>query len=351
VNNFFESYVGLGLQETKISREDLFVQSKFVSLPHHKPFSPPYPKYEGDDAYEACHLSLLRSLEHLQTPYIDAFLVNAPEITLKPMLSLLSLLQKLKEQGLVRYTGLCNIATVDILMHLHQIVPGAIDIVQNPIHSPWDPEYKIHQYCRKNGIQYNNFHTLTSSDRIVKGDVLKNIAADRRIAPEVAFLQYCVQSGITPLVGARSQKNLLSSYPIANGDLEPLQREHMRAISRQMAEQSIINRYRGATLLERRQKELRKEQGREKMKADQGKQMQETIAQREAQEQEIVDKAKDRAKALAAKFRAEVEEQAAQEEKLENELRDRLRRLPTKTEPRRSDQDEAEDSPFPTEEG
>src|SRR5271169_1336210 len=115
VNNFFESYVGLALQTTRVPREDLFIQTKFVSLPHHKPFIPPYPPYEGNNADEACQLSLLRSLEHLQTTYIDSFLINAPEITLSPMLSLLNVIQNAKQQGLVRYTGICNVATVDIL--------------------------------------------------------------------------------------------------------------------------------------------------------------------------------------------------------------------------------------------
>jgi diketogulonate reductase-like aldo/keto reductase len=331
VTNFFESYTGVVLQETEIPRQDLFVQSKFVSIPHHKPLTLPYPKYEGDNADESCHLSFLRSLEHLQTPYLDAFLINAPELTLRPMLSLLNLLQKLKAQGLVRYTGLCNVATVDILMHLHQAVPGAIEIVQNPMHSPWDPEYKVHQYCRKTGIQYNTFYTLTGSDRIVRGTVLKTIAAELGVTPEVAFLQYCVQSDITPLVGARSRRNLYATFPVAAGDMQPLQRNHLRAISREFAEQSVINRYRAATLLERRQKQLKQEQGQEKMLADQGKQMQESIATREAREQEIVEKAKDRAKALAAKLRAEAEEQAEREEQLQNVLRDRLRNRPKPT--------------------
>src|SRR5947207_6804287 len=190
-----------------VLREDLFVQTKFVSLPHHKPFAPPYPLYHGNHADEACQLSLLRSLVNLQTTYIDAFLINAPEITLTPMLSLLNLLQKAKEQGKIRYSGLCNVATVDILRHLNNTIPGAIQIVQNPLHSPWDPEYKILQYCRENGIQYNTFHTLTRSDRILQDDVMQFIAAEKERSPQLIFLQFCVQSDITPADGARSQKN------------------------------------------------------------------------------------------------------------------------------------------------
>ena len=321
VNNFFESYVGETLKETRVPREDLFVQTKFVSQPHHKPFTPPYPPYPGNNADEACQLSLLRSLENLQTTYVDAFLINAPEITLTPMLSLLNILQNAKEQGTIRYSGLCNVATVDILRHLNNTLPGAIQIVQNPLHSPWDPEYKILQYCRENGIQYCTFHTLTTSDRILQDSLMKFIAAEIETPPQLVFLQFCVQSDITPLVGARSQRNLLSVLPIANGEFEPLAREHMRAISRLLAEQTVINRYRSAALLARRQKELRWEKGREKMQVDQRRQLQERMAVREEREQEIVEQAKARAKAFAEKLKAEAVAEAVREKAQEEKPR------------------------------
>ena len=305
MKNSFETYVGMSLSQTTIPREDLFVQSKFVSQPHHTPFNPPYPPYEGQNAEEACHLSFLRSLENLKTMYLDAFLVNAPEITGDSMAALLNLLLRLKAEKRVRYTGLCNIASVDTLSYLHEAVPGAIQIVQNPLHSPWDPEYKIPRYCRENGIQYNTFYTLTGSDRIVRNPTTESIAEERNITAQQVFLQYCVQSQITPLVGARSQKNLLSSLAIANGEVDPLPNEDMKALSRLMAEQSVINRYRGAILLERQMKQLKKEKGREKMRSDQARFLQDALAERERGEQEVVQKAKERAKKLADQLREE----------------------------------------------
>lgn len=317
VTNFFEAHVGLALADAKVPREDLFVQTKFVSQKHHVPFPPPYPVYEGNDVNSACQLSLLRSLENLQTSYIDAFLINSPEVTLHPMLSLLNVVQQMKTQGYVRYSGLCNIATVDILRQLHQTVPDAVQIVQNPLHSPWDPEYKIPQYCRENGIQYNTFYTLTSSDRIIQDNGIRLIAAQMKTTPETVFLQFCVQSDITPLVGSRSKKNLLADWPIASGTSQLLSNDSMRVISRLMAEQTIINRYRSATLLARRQKQLKREKGLKKMLVDQGKQLQKSIATRLDQEQEIVEAAKERARALANTLRMETE----YEKKVDGELR------------------------------
>jgi hypothetical protein len=114
-----------------------------------------------------------------------------------------------------------------------------------------------------------------------------------------------VQSQITPLVGARSQKNLLSSLAIANGEVDPLPNEDMKALSRLMAEQSVINRYRGATLLERQMKQLKKDKGRKKMRSDQARFLQDALAERERGEQEVVQKAKERAKKLADQLREE----------------------------------------------
>ena len=312
---FFESYVGEVLAETHIPREDLFIQTKFVSLPLHKPFAPPYPPYEGKNANEACQISLFRSLENLKTTYVDAFLINAPDLTVTPMTALLKVLQNVKSQQLARYTGLCNIPTVHVLEFLHKRAPEVIQLIQNPFHSPWDPEYKIPDYCRENGIQYNTFYTLTTSDRIINDPRAKSMAAEREIPPIISFLQYCVQSDITPLIGARSEKNLQSVMPVATGEVEPLTAGQLRRYSRLMAEQTVINRYRSVTLLRRQERQLKAKQGREKMTEDQKAQLLESIAERERKEQEIVESAKVRAKAMADRLRAEAAVAQAEQER------------------------------------
>jgi diketogulonate reductase-like aldo/keto reductase len=285
------------------------VQTQFVSQEQHKPVLPPYPYYEGSNADEACQLSLLRSLENLKTSYVDAFLVNAPNITVAPMLSLLNILLLVKKRGLARFTGLSNVATVEILEHLHKAVPEAIQIVQNPLHSSWDPEYKVHRYCRKNGIQYNTFHTLTVSDRIVDHDIMRSIASSNGVTPKVAFLQYCVQSDIVPLVGARRALHLQADFPIATGETQPLSRDQMRAVSRLMAEQTIINQYRAAAQLERARKLARKQKGTEKMRVDQEQKLLKVYAATEAEEQKIVEMAKETIKELTEKELALEEQQ------------------------------------------
>jgi diketogulonate reductase-like aldo/keto reductase len=286
------------LAEANVPREDLFIQTKFVTPSHHRPFTPPYPLYGHEKLEDVCQLSLYRSLEHLQTMYVDAFLVNAPELPAKPMTALLQTLLNLKDRGIVRYTGICNVATVEILEHLHNSAPRAIDIVQNPLHSHWDSQYRIPQYCRSNGIHYHTFHTLTSSDRIIKDPSLLSISTETGVTPQVVFLQYCIQSGMTPLVGATNTDHLRADLPLANSQLPPLTQSHLKLISRLMAEQIVINVYRGASFYENDRISWKRENGREKMKMNQEKQTQDSVIRTLTAEQEIVEKAKARIKAL-----------------------------------------------------
>ena len=75
-----------------------------------------------------------------------------------------------------------------------------------------------------------------------------------------------------------------------------------------MAEQSIINRFRGAKLLERRNREMKKKRGTQKMRSDQAKYLQATYVQREQDEQQVVERAKTRAEVLAEKLRKDLQE-------------------------------------------
>jgi diketogulonate reductase-like aldo/keto reductase len=298
VNKYYESHVGSVLSQNIVPRKDLFVQTKFVSLPHHGPFSPPYPKYEGQNCTEALQLSLFRSLENLQTNYVDAFLINAPELDAESLTSLLEQLRQFQKQGLVRYGGVCNIRSLRILTELHDAFPDTLQIVQNPLHSPWDPRYKLPRYCRLNGIQYNTFDTLNGSARVLESDSIKRISHQIRSTPHMVFLQYCIQSGITPLGGSRYPHTLKSILSLANGEWPELSDKDMTLISRLMAGQKAINARRRVSLMQRQSKQVRREKGLEKMKADQQQQLLETIEERDLSEQKLVEIAKARARAL-----------------------------------------------------
>ena len=322
VKHFFEHYVGKALSETTVPREDLFVQTKFVTQEHHKPFTLPYPRYEEPYPFEACVLSYFRSLENLKTDYIDAFLVHAPELTADSMVPLLQTVMKLKQRGRIRYTGISNVPTVQILKFLNEQVPGVVQIVQNPLHVAWDPEYKISQYCREHGIQYNTFHTLTTSDRFLESALLQQIAKQRRSTPQQIFLQFCIEIGITPLIGARSVANLTSCLRLANGAFGALSFDQKRGIVKFLAEQAIINRQRSAFILEKRSRELRTERKLEKREELQQlrAEIAEETAEEDAQEQELINaaKMKARAKAFAQRLYAEAGFQHATEDEQEH---------------------------------
>jgi len=313
---FLEEYAGRALETNKFPRQHLFVQSKFVSLPHHRPLVSPYTPYTSDPGKvaDACQVSFYRTLENLRTSYVDAFLVYAPELTVTPMLSLLNVLQKLKQQGRIRFAGLSNVLTVDILRHLDDQVPGVIEIVQNPLHSPWDPEYKVWKYCRDHRIAFHSYQTLTSSHRILQDGTMKHIAECQKCSPQVVLLQYCHRSGITPILGPTTQKNLESTLQLARGEIDDLPDDHIRSLSRLFAEETVINRYRGASLLVRQAREQQMKARVMEKESNPPVMSEERLRQGLAEEQSFVEAARARAKAFAEMLR-EREEMEVKETK------------------------------------
>jgi diketogulonate reductase-like aldo/keto reductase len=311
VNVFLEEYVGRTLETNKFPRQHLFVQTKFVSLPHHHPLVSPYTPYEAEKVADACRLSFYRSLENLRTTYVDAFLIYAPELTVTPMLSLLEVLRKLKQEGRVRFTGLSNVLTVDILRHLHERVPGVIDIIQNPFHSTWDPEYKVWHYCRENGIGVHSYHTLTSSGRMLHSPIMNQIAEYQHCTPEVVLLQYCHRSGITPILGPTNQRNLEEVLLVARGVTQNLPDDHVKALSRLFAEESVINRYRAASLLLREAKVLQKKQKSSQKETNRRIKSEKRLLDGVAEEQSLVEAARARAAELAESLRIREEAQTS----------------------------------------
>jgi diketogulonate reductase-like aldo/keto reductase len=299
VKNFSEDIAGRALAECRIPREDLFLQSKFVSMPFHDPLLPPYPPYEEQNIEEACKISLYKSLENLRTQYLDSFLINAPDLTAEPMERLLNVLHEFKQLRRIRYSGICNVTTVEIMEYLHKSVPEAIQIVQNPLHSVTDPEYKVQLYCRNHGIHYNTFYTLVSGDRIIFSDTLDAISQVRNTTPQIVFLQFCIQLGVTPLIGPRSTESLVGTYnTLVQGTFEPLSRDHMIAITRLMAEQSVINIHRSSFKDSRRRQELEKQRVLERRDAKMYKEWEEKKQKLLKEEDEIIEAAKRRIKLM-----------------------------------------------------
>jgi diketogulonate reductase-like aldo/keto reductase len=140
---------------------------------------------------------------------------------------------------------------------------------------------------------------------------MNQIAEYQQCSPEVVLLQYCHRSGITPILGPTNRRNLKDVLLVARGVTQNLPDDHVKALSRLFAEESVINRYRAASLLLREAKELQKKQRSSQKETNQRKKSEKRLLDGVAEEQSLVEAARARAAELAESLRVQEEVQTA----------------------------------------
>ncbi|WP_405198527.1 aldo/keto reductase [Christiangramia sp. LLG6405-1] len=148
-----------------IKREDVWVTSKLWNNAHKK-----------EDVIPA----LKQTLKDLQLEYLDLYLIHWP-VAFKPDVSFpekaedfLSLeevplietwteMVKAKEQGLVKHIGVSNFS-IEKLEELMNDTDHAPEMNQVELH-PYLQQYKLLEFCSKNGINVTGYSPLGSGDR------------------------------------------------------------------------------------------------------------------------------------------------------------------------------------------
>ena len=103
------------------------------------------PSLSGDAVQEACE----RSLQRLQTDYIDLYQIHWPSRT-TPLAETMEALERLREQGKVRAIGVCNFGVGDLS---NLLAIGWAETDQLPYSLLWRAiEYQIRQKCLDEGI-------------------------------------------------------------------------------------------------------------------------------------------------------------------------------------------------------
>ncbi|PWN18469.1 aldo-keto reductase [Microstroma glucosiphilum] len=184
------------------------------------------------------HASLARSLELLQTDYVDLFYIHRPDRALG-IEDTMKGLKELKESGKIRHIGVSEF-NQDELVRAHKIVP--ISAVQIEV-SPWTPEPLYNgtlEWCKKEGVALVPYSPLgrgflagkfkseddIADDDFRKGnerfqgenfkknlelvDDIKKIAAKRSATPGQICLAWLLAQGpnVFPIPGTTKAQNM-----------------------------------------------------------------------------------------------------------------------------------------------
>ncbi len=172
-----------------------------------------------------------KSLERLKTDYIDIYLLHFKPSS-PPLTEIAETLEELKEEGLIKKWGVCNVNTGDLnTLVKNKLKPYCLQFKYNPLFTK--PEKSVIPYCRKYKIKFyaysplerglltgkyreNNFdreddRRFLKKEKLerfkVLGERLKTIASKYSLTIPQFVLIYMKTKGIDGIIiGARTKK-------------------------------------------------------------------------------------------------------------------------------------------------
>jgi 2,5-diketo-D-gluconate reductase A len=198
-----EASVGQGLRESGVSREEVFITTKF------------FPARE-DPVAEA-----ERSLSRLGVDHVDLYIVHWPQGG--PTWAWPGM-ERAREAGYARSIGVSNFG-VDELRQLlaTATVPPVVDQVQ---FSPFEYREALLDSCRQRGIALEAYSPL-GTGRHLTSDAVVRIARRHGRTPAQVLLRWCVERGIPVIPKSTHRERIdenaqLFDFRLSNDDIDEL---------------------------------------------------------------------------------------------------------------------------------
>ena len=222
--HYFEAAVGSAVAawraEGKGQREDLFLQTKFTSLggqDHRLPYD-----RRADPATQV-EQSFASSLEHLQTSYVDSYVLHGPSSRrglADEDWDVWRAMERLHAKGLARALGVSNVL-LEQLVTLHQCSMVKPAFVQNRCFavSGWDRD--VRAFCTEQGLGYQGFSLLTANARELASPAVLRAAQRSGRTPAQVVFRFALQAGMIPLTGTSSPAHMREDLACLDFALEP----------------------------------------------------------------------------------------------------------------------------------
>ena len=217
--HYYEAGVGAALAAAGRARDELFLQTKFThraGQDHRLPYDP-----EASPA-DQVQQSFASSLEHLQTEYVDSYVLHGPqyrrglsEVDWQVWVAM----EAIYAAGQTRFLGVSNVSLeqLELLCSRAEVMPA---FVQNRCYARtgWDRE--VRAFCQANDIVYQGFSLLTANGRELNSPPVQQIAERSGLTlAQVAFC-FALQVGMLPLTGTSSPQHMREDLLCLERELE-----------------------------------------------------------------------------------------------------------------------------------
>ena len=171
-----EEGVGRGIKASGIPREDIFLITKVEN------------NHQG---YINTYKAFYKSLEHLQTDYIDLYLIHWPKG--RKSVETWKAMEELYKKGLIRAIGVSNFK----IHHLEYLLPhcNVIPLVNQVEFNPHHAQPQLYNYCKSKNIQLQAWGPLMEGKIVKIPEIIELSKKYNKTAAQIV-LRWDLQKGV-----------------------------------------------------------------------------------------------------------------------------------------------------------
>ncbi|MFL6600504.1 MAG: aldo/keto reductase family protein [Steroidobacteraceae bacterium] len=204
--------VAMALAAGGVTRDELYLQTKFTPLSGQDPQRIPYdPKAPiAQQVAQSCEVSL----RNLRTDRLDCLVLHSPLPTLRQTLETWRAMEALVDAAKASQLGISNCYQLRHLESLYSEARIKPAVLQNRFHADTHYDDELRAYCRKTNIIYQSFWTLTANPHILTHRAVTALADQYRRTTAQILFRYLTQIGVAPLSGTHSQRHMSDDLAI-----------------------------------------------------------------------------------------------------------------------------------------
>lgn len=208
-----EKEVGDAVKESEVAREDIFLISK---------------NWVSNAGYDKTIKAVNKSLEDMQTDYLDLFLIHQPY---GDYYGSYRALQDLQKEGKLLSIGLSNFDSarmIDLVMN-NDVVPQVNQIET----TPYFQQYEANEYLEKMGILHQAWGPLSEGmDNLFENPILVEIAEKYSKSTPQIILRWLIDRNIAGICKSMKRERMLQNIDIFDFELTNSEIKKIREIDR-----------------------------------------------------------------------------------------------------------------------
>lgn len=216
-----EEIIGQAVRESGIPRRDIFITTKL---------------YRPSTSYQKAEAGIERSLNKLQTDYIDLLLIHEPY---ENVLEMYQAFKEAYQDGKVRAIGISNFGKRQYERFLKdcEIIP-AVDQVESHVYYS---QLELKELLNSHGTQMQSWASFTEGRKNIFAEpLLLEIGAKYHKTSGQTALRYLIQNGIAVIPKSAHEERMKENLDILDFELS---RDDMKQISRLDGGRSLFGWY------------------------------------------------------------------------------------------------------------